>query len=244
MLSLDLTRAIEIQHEVAKKLIEKHNKQEGHHKPIDNEKFAQMEQENMRLTNMLQTEFSNYKVVKKDNNKLRNLNKELLAINQMLASSIKQMRESNSNMQDELNFLRTDRSLVLRTLLREGPEAVGLEKTSELAKFLVDLAQIKPYVPNLIDSGYTDGHRDNQTRLQPKLSLKEVREYAQTLNKDVKKLPLHQMLSKGKQRIASERVHHVDDVKAWSFHGDQEANESISEERRGSLESERMLEGI
>ena len=244
MLSLDLTRAMEIQHEVAKKLIEKHNKQEGHHKPIDNEKFAQMEQENMRLTNMLQTEFSNYKVVKKDNNKLRNLNKELLAINQMLASSIKQMRESNSNMQDELNFLRTDRSLVLRTLLREGPEAVGLEKTSELAKFLVDLAQIKPYTPYQTASALMESQADIQTRLQPKLCSREVKEYAQTLNKDVKKLPLHQMLSKGKPKIVSERVHRVDDVKAWSFHGDQEANESISEERRGSVESEGMLEGV
>jgi hypothetical protein len=86
-LTLDLTKAIEIQHEVAKKLIEKHNNKDGQVKPVSNEKVVQLEQDNLRLTNMLQAEFNNFKLIKKDNNRLRNLNRELLAINQVLVES-------------------------------------------------------------------------------------------------------------------------------------------------------------
>lgn len=227
---------------MAKKLIEKHNKQEGVAKPADSEKSAHLEQENMRLTNMLQTEFSNYKVAKKDCNKLRNLNKELLAINQVLLDSNKHLRESLERLQSEAAFLRTDRSLVLQALLAEGPAAAGLDPSSELAQFLTDLAQVQRAARD-VEQAAREGEAEGRTRLRPRISAQEAKEYAADLDQDVKRLPLQQLLRQ-KARVASERPHRDDDRRSLSFNGDPEDQESAFEAKRDNLEAEAMLDGV
>jgi hypothetical protein len=244
-LTLDLTKAIEIQHEVAKKLIEKHNNKDGQVKPVSNEKVVQLEQDNLRLTNMLQAEFNNFKLIKKDNNRLRNLNRELLAINQVLVESNSVMRDQLEGAKVELGTLKNDKTRVLQRLLEENPAAAGLDPESQLSKFLLEVKNSKPALQkaNFQTSLAMQSSRDKErTKRQ---EVEGAKELAYSLKQDVSRLKVYQRLSKGKPLPFSEkRRGGDDDPKAWSFVEDQEKQENTFEAKRDTIETTHILDAL
>ena len=244
-MTLDLTKAIEIQHEVAKKLIEKHNNKDGQPKPPPSEKVTQLEQDNLRLTNMLQAEFNNYKTIKRDNNKLRNLNKELLAINHVLIESNQVMREQLEGHRSELGMLKSDKTRLLQKLLEENPEAAGLDPQSELSKFLLEIKNSKPVIPK---ATFVNALTMQSSREREKTRRQEVegaKELAQSLKQDISRLKVYQRLAKGKAIPISEK-HRAgdDDPKAWSFVEDQEKQENTFEAKRDTINTSHILDAL
>lgn len=225
--------------------MDKHNTKDGQAKIVASEKVTQLEQENLRLTNMLQSEFSNYKLIKKDNNKLRNLNKELLVINRVLADSNSAMREQLDASRRELGAKRNDKSRVLFELLEENPAAAGLDPESKLSKFLLEVKTRKPSLPKTIvnSSAILQSTRDrDKTRRQ---EVEGAKEFAHLIKQDISKLKIYQRLSKGKALSPNDRQRNSDnDPKAWSFIEDQEKQESNFDAKRDTLEASHILDGL
>lgn len=244
-MALDLTKAIEIQHEVAKKLIEKANNKDGQQKPVPSEKVVQLEQDNLRLTNMLQTEFTNYKLIKKENNKLRNLNRELLSINHVLVESNNSLREHLEGCKSELSVQKNEKTRVLLQLLSENPTSAGLDPDSQLSKFLLEVRNSKPILPKTTFQTSLTMQSSREKEKTRRQEVEGAKELAQSLKQDISRLKVYQRLSKGKPIPVSEKHRGgEDDPKAWSFVEDQEKQENNFEAKRDTIETSHILDGI
>ena len=244
-MSLDLTKAIEIQHEVAKKLMEKHNNKDGQVKPVSSEKVIQLEQDNLRLTDMLQTEYIANKLLKKDNHKLRNLNRELLSINQTLIDSNQTMRGHLDASRAHSGDYKADNIRILHNIIEQNLEDSGLDKESHLYKLLEEVKNSKPSLPK---ANFTTSLTMQSSREKQKTKRQEVegaKELAHSLKIDINRLKGFQNLYKGKNTTVSEKNKGGDDdPKAWSFVQDQEKQENNFEAKRDNIETSHILDAI
>ena len=202
-----------------------------------------LENENERLSRLFQEEFCNSKLVTKDNHRLHRLNKELLEINAVLASSNKNLREKVEWLSEDLSHCKTDYRFVLAQLLRDGPECVGLEPEGALASFLqaVRDAPEKVMTSRLVEGNSID---KKSKRTDSKILLAGAKELASSLKRDVNKLQLKEV-GKGKNVLPSERRGTRDqDKKAWSFCEDNEKQEGNFESKRDNIYQSFVLDGV
>jgi hypothetical protein len=205
-----------------------------------------MELENERLARMFQEEYSNLKLAKKDNIKLHRLNKQLIQMNAVLIASNNSLRERVKALEEDLALFKSDQQMVLNQILREGPEAAGIDPQSGLSKLLTALKEAPEKVMTS-RMGYADTSIDKKSkRTGSKLFLEGAKELAINLKKDVGKLRLVRDLDKGKSIIPSERGGgtYDEDKKAWSFCEDNEKQENNFEMKRSTIQQSYVLDGI
>ena len=239
---------MQIQYEVAKKLIEKHNNKEqgqsgNKSRSGDNEKISQLEQENIRLTTMLQAEYTNFKLVSKDNKKLQRLNSQLLTINHVLLKSNKNVRTRLQEAQYTSDGLLHSQLPLLSAVIAESSNNKELDQQSSVLRLLREISEAKSRAvsPNHVQIPL-EATADRSRKVK---NMKEgVRELAIQLNNQVSQLRIVQDVKKGIKIQASERAHRDDDKKAWSFREDNEKQETNFESKRDEIQTSFVLDGI
>lgn len=247
-LKLDLTKAMEIQSEVAKKLIEKHNNKDGQNKGQKDEKSEQLEVENNRIMKALQSEFASSRVLKHDNVRLRNLNDELLLINKALVEANKSLQLKAGNMQQELDSFRSDHLGLIRSL-DLCFESKGQAPDSSVMKFLETFREKKNDLLRQ-SRDMTEWNSPNEKRVTSRLrgqrdgaSSRDLKmQMVSNMNADVQNLKLVQKVQRGSVVPPLGKLGDPE-TKAWSHreHNHEQLEEQF-DTRRENLESSLVLD--
>lgn len=248
-LKLDLTKAMEIQSEVAKKLIEKHNNKDGQNKAQKDEKSEQLEVENNRIMKALQAEFASSRVLKYDNIRLRNLNDELLLINKALVEANKSLQARVGGMQQELDSFRSDHLGLIRSL-DSCFESKGQQPSdSSVMRFLETFREKKNDLLRQ-SRDLTDWNSPNEKRVTSRLrgqrdgaSSRDLKmQMVSHMNTEVQNLKLVQKVQRGTVVPPLGKTNDPDS-KAWSHrdHNHEQLEEQF-DTRRENLESSLVLD--
>ena len=243
-LKLDLTKAKEIQHEVAKKLIEKAqaaNKDQPQ-APKD-DKAIQLELENSRLSKMLQSEMVSSQLSKKESQRLKKLVSQLNVVNQVLVESNKRSNNEKQLLLSELSTYRDTSSRILRSLHSEALKMIGADTSSPLCEYLKSLAQESEKVSPAKRNEGLDNTID-KGRVSKRQIKESTRELVNSLSKEVNKLKIVKDVSKGKKLTLQDKQGGKESNKAWSFCEEHENMENNFESKRDNLQNTYVLEGL
>lgn len=234
-------------------MIEKHNNQGSKEPEGNGDRIAGMEAENDRLSRLLQEEFSNNKLLKKDNMKIKVLNRQLLTVNQVLVEANRRERQKYDSLRREVTTVRMPETRLLCQLIDSFLGNQAQNESSSICTFLRELRS-KALTTLQLEEANGQGTRERegpgeqaeqtkQTTRKGKMYREGAMNLAVNLKRDVDQLRLAKDLKGARKKQGSPEERGEDeDRKAWSFVEDHEKQESNFESKMQELDTSNILD--